>query len=172
MKKRFANEVPGTSDDYKQKRVDTEYFKGYIALVKIKGIKEPWIIHDEDYTGCILDENYQWLEIYPDDEKYAITVMYDDKGNKVEWYFDMIKDMGIEDGMPYINDLYLDLVIRANGNQVVLDEDELQEALDEEDITKEDFDMAYKTLEKIKTKYGENFNYLIELTDKLFKMFT
>ena len=33
MKKRFANEVPGTSDDYKQKRVDTEYFKGRSDIV-------------------------------------------------------------------------------------------------------------------------------------------
>lgn len=171
MKKRFANSVPGTDNEYKQKRVDKEYFRGYVSLVKIKGIEEPWIIHDKDYTGCILDENYEWLEIYPDNEKYAITAMYDDKSNVVEWYFDMIKDSGVENGIPYINDLYLDLVIRANGNQVVLDEDELQDALDEKDITEEDFYMAYETLEIIKDKYGKNFNDLTTLTDELYKMF-
>lgn len=171
MKKRFANTLPGRDNGYQQKRVDTDYFNGYVALVKIKGIDEPWIIHDEDYTGCILDENYQWLEIYPDDEKYAISVALDDKSNVVEWYFDMIKDSGVENGIPYINDLYLDLVIRANGNQVVLDENELKDALDQKDITEKDFNMAYETLETIKDKYGKNLNDLINLTDKLYKMF-
>ena len=115
MKKRFANGVKEGENEYFIKQINEDYFKGYICLVKIKNVKHPWIINDEDYSGCILDENYEWLEIYPDNEKYAITVMYDDKKNLIEWYFDMVKLNGVENGISYIDDLYLDLVIRRNG---------------------------------------------------------
>lgn len=171
MKKRFANEVNKGNNEYYQKRIDEEYFNGYACLTKVKEVEKPWIINDEDFTGCILNENYVWLEIYPDNEKYAITVMYDDKKNLIEWYFDMVKSNEIENGIPYINDLYLDLVIRRNGNQIVLDEDELEDALNRKDITQEDFDMAYKTMREIQNKYGDNLEELINLTNKLYREF-
>ena len=118
-----------------------------------------------------MDDNYEWLEIYPDDEKYAITVMFDDKKNLVEWYFDTIKRSGIENDIPYIDALYLDLVIRRNGNQIVLDEDELKEALEANDITKEYFEMEYKTVNELEEKYSNNLDELFELTNKLYDKF-
>ena len=69
----------------------------------------------------------------------------------------------------YIYDLYLDLVIKSNGKEVVLDEDELKEALNNRDISKDDFNMAYKTMKKIQDKYRNNLGELIELTNKLYK---
>ena len=87
----------------------------------------------------------------------------------IEWYFDMIKTNGVENGVPYIYDLYLDLVIKSNGKEVVLDEDELKEALNNRDISKDDFNMAYKTMKKIQDKYRNNLGELIELTNKLYK---
>ena len=95
--------------------------------------------------------------------------MFDDNNNLIEWYFDMIKTNGVENGVPYIYDLYLDLVIKSNGKEVVLDEDELKEALNNRDISKDDFNMAYKTMKKIQDKYRNNLGELIELTNKLYK---
>lgn len=94
--------------------------------------------------------------------------MFDDRNNLIEWYFDMIKTSGIKNGIPYIDDLYLDLVIRNNGNQRILDEDELEDALKKGDITKEDFDMAYRTMKEIQEKYGNNLEQLNELTYTLY----
>ena len=51
---------------------------------------------------------------------------------------------------------------------IVLDENELKDALDRKDITKEDFDMAYKTLENVKNKYVANKDELINLTNNLY----
>ena len=168
MKRRFANWINEGKNEYSQKRIDEDYFHGYVCLAKIKDVDEPWIIHDDDFTGCILDENYEWLEIYPDNEKYAITVAFDDKHNLIEWYFDAIKSSGVENGIPYIDDLYLDLVIRINGNHIVLDVDELEEALNKKDITKEDFELAHRTVKELKEKYLNNLDELIELTNKLY----
>ena len=169
MKKRFANAVKEGINEYYIKRVEEKYFNGYICLVKMKNVKKPWIVKDDELEDCILDENYEWLEIYPDNEKYAITAMFDDNNNLIEWYFDMIKTNGVENGVPYIYDLYLDLVIKSNGKEVVHDEDELKEALNNRDISKDDFNMAYKTMKKIQDKYRNNLGELIELTNKLYK---
>ena len=61
----------------------------------------------------------------------------------------MIKRSGIINGIPYIDDLYLDLVIRANGNQRVLDEDELLEALNRKEISEDEYNLANKTKESL-----------------------
>ena len=81
-------------------------------------------VNDFGKEECIFANNYKWLEIYPDNEKYAITVMYDNNNNLIEWYFDMIKSGGTENGIPYINDLYLDYVIKEDGKEVILDEND------------------------------------------------
>ena len=83
----------------------------------------------------------------------------------VFWYD---KNKRHKNGIPYIDDLYLDLVIRNNGNQRVLDENELEDALNKGDITKEDFDMAYSTMKEIQEKYGNNLEKLNELTYTLY----
>lgn len=171
MKKKIANVLKNGNNDFSNKRIDEDYFNGFVSLLKLKDIEKPWIINDFGKEECIFNNNFEWLEIYPDNEKYAITAMFDDKSNLIEWYFDMIKDSGVENGVPYIYDLYLDYVIKADGREVVLDEDELQAALDNMEITKEDYNMAYKTMELVKSKYKANLNDLKDLTSKLYQKF-
>ena len=119
MKRKFANKIKEGINDYYHKRIDKDYFRGYVSLVKIKNIKKPWIVVDNGIRCCVLDENYEWLEIYPDNEKYAITAMFNNNQELIEWYFDMIKERGVENGIPYIDDLYLDLVIKKNGTEII-----------------------------------------------------
>jgi predicted RNA-binding protein associated with RNAse of E/G family len=126
---------------------------------------------DGDFIACLLDENYIWLEVYPDNENYAITIMYDDKNNLIEWYFDIAKEVGIENGVPYEDDLYLDMLIKPNGEEIVLDEDELKLALNTNQINQNDYELAYRTLEKIKKIYLNNFEYLQNFTNKLYEVF-
>ena len=171
MKKKMANALKVGNNDSCIKRIDEDYFNGYVSLLKLKDIEKPWIINDFGKRECILANNFEWLEIYPDNEKYAITAMLDDKCNLIEWYFDMIKDSGVENGVPYIYDLYLDYIIKADGREVILDANELQDALDNNDITQEDFNLAYSTMEKVKMKYKNNIEDLEDLTSKLYRKF-
>lgn len=171
MKKKFANELSEGKNEYTHKRVDEDYFKGYVTLVKIKEVTQPWIVRDGKRGDCILDENYEWLRIYPDDLKYVITAMFDDKKQIVEWYFDMIADSGCEKGVPYMMDLYLDLVIKKDGTQIILDENELEAAYISKDITQKEFDLAYITLKEVQNKYGKNLEELNELTNRLYSIF-
>lgn len=168
MKRRYANKVKG---EYIQKRIDEEFFKGYVAFVKIKDVQNPLIVNDGEKDVCIKDNDYEWFEVYPDNEHYVITIMFDDKNNLIEWYFDISKEVGIEDGIPYEDDLYLDMVLAPDGRVVILDEDELQDALNKKEILQSDVDLAYNTLNVLKNRYTNNLDELKELTNRISDIF-
>ena len=91
--------------------------------------------------------------------------MYDDKNNLIEWYFDIAKEIGFENGIPYEDDLYLDTIILPNGQKLVLDEEELLGALNKGEIQQSDVDLAYSTLKMLEEKYVNNFKDLVNLTN-------
>ena len=166
MKRRYAT----TEGKYNIKIIDDDYFKGYVNYVKLENIKEPLIVNNGNYNVCIKDNKYFWIEVYPDKGNYVITIMFDDKDNLIEWYFDVSKKVGIENKMPYEDDLYLDMVITKDKEKIILDENELIDAYNRKEITKEDLDNAYKTIEYLENKYYNNFSELKNLTDYLLKM--
>ena len=168
MKRRYANIVGA---DYTQKRIDEEYFKGYVCNLKFKDISNPLIIKNEIREFCIKDNDYEWFEVYPDNANYAITIMFDDKLNLIEWYFDIAKEVGIENNIPYEDDLYLDMIIMPNGQKLVLDEEELINALNKGEIMQSDVDLAYQTLKQLEDQYANNFDYLVKLTNKFCEIF-
>ena len=81
---------------------------------------------------------------------------YDQNKKLVEFYFDMVAGSGIENGVPYILDIYLDLVITGKNSKYVLDEDELQEGLEQNIISQVEYDEAYNTLDMLMKKYETN----------------
>lgn len=168
MKRRYANKVKG---EYIQKRIDEEFFKGYVAFVKIKDVQNPLIVNDGEKDVCIKDNDYKWIEVYPDNEHYAVTIMFDNNDNLIEWYFDIAKEIGIENNIPYEDDLYVDIVITPNGRKEILDEEELMDALNNNEITQKDVELVYETVKLIEDKFVNNFSYLTDLTDKFLKMF-
>ena len=168
MKRRYAKVEEG---EYIQKRIDEGYFKGYVCNIKFKDVKNPIIIKNEIREFCIKENGYEWFEVYPDNANYAITIMFDDNKNLIEWYFDIAKKVGIENDIPYEDDLYLDMIITPEGKELVLDEDELIDALNTGKIIQSDVDLAYKTLKQLKIKYVNNFKYLVKLTNKFCEIF-
>ena len=168
MKRRLANKIAG---EYSQKRIDKDYFKGYVSFVKLKGLEEPFVVESGDRKVCIADEGYKWIEVYEDGAKFALTIMYDEKDNLIEWYFDIAREVGLQDGIPYEDDLYLDYVIEPNGKEHILDEEELLNALNNNIITKEDYDLAYNTLEFLKEKYSGKTDLLLDFSNRLKREF-
>lgn len=97
--------------------------------------------------------------------------MFDSDKKLIEWYFDIAKEIGIENDICYEDDLYLDMVIMPDGKSIVLDEDELAEALHKGEVTQSDVDYAYKVLGELKNKYVDHFDDLISLTTYLYDKF-
>ena len=100
-----------------------------------------------------------------------MTVVYDDLHKIVEWYFDVSKKIGVTNGIPYEDDLYLDLVITADGKSLVLDEDELLSAYKSKEIDDEDLKLAYSVIDYLEAKFSKDVTYLKDLTDKLNKYY-
>ncbi len=156
-----------TSKDISGKRIHTDFFEGYVELIKIKEVSEAqiWKFNGENIVVC--DNGFQWLSILPQNDFYCITAMMDSKGNILLWYIDMIDGQGTDlDGMPYFDDLYLDLVVYPDGTVIVDDMDELEQALSQKDITQGQFDLAMHTCDKLKKEMLHDRNAFIEFTQK------
>lgn len=164
VKRRLANEVEGL---YTQRKIDEDYFCGYVCNIKIKNVSVPLIVYNGISDVCIKDEGYEWFEVYPDGANYAITIMFDNHHNLIEWYFDIAKKTGLQNGIPYEDDLYLDMIILPDGKEVILDEDELHSAFCQKKITQDDVDMAYQTLQMLEDKYVNGLDNLLKLTNKI-----
>jgi predicted RNA-binding protein associated with RNAse of E/G family len=114
---------------YAQTFVDSESFKGYLTLLKMDQVAQPLYKKYGIHEICIADNGYSWMHQYPLDGNYTVTTMFDEKGAIVQWYIDLCENIGLENGVPRMDDLFLDLVVLPSGELFQLDLDELNEAL-------------------------------------------
>ncbi len=165
MRKRYANR---RGNNYKQIKVNEDYFKGYACYVSFNNIETPKVVYNGISNMCIIDNDYEWIMLYPEGFTYSITIIYDNNSSLVEWYFDCASSVGLENNIPYQDDLYLDMVILPTKEVIILDEDELLNAYKNNEITKDMVEHAYKTLEHLKEKYANNIEELITFTDHIY----
>lgn len=151
----------------KIKFIDDDFFNGYIGEIDILDVSEPqiWKFNGEDIVVC--QNKYKWISILPSNECFCITAMMNEKNRILLWYIDMIAEQGIDkDGIPFFDDLYLDLVVYPDGSVLEDDRDELEEALEEKDITLKQFKLANDTCEKLKSGLLSNIDTFKEYTLK------
>lgn len=83
---------------------------------------------DMPFMDVIFKRNDRFVETFYSDRWYNIFEIYDRDDEKLKgWYCNICKPAIIEDDVVSYVDLALDLWVSANGNQTVLDEDELAE---------------------------------------------
>lgn len=157
---------------YINKYVNNPDFKGNISLLTAVKVKEKKvkIINGKEYV--LLDDNYKWLELYPEDNKnLAIRAGISDKDEIFDFFIDIAQNSSLtEYGVPYIDDLYLDITINPLGELNFEDEDELQDALDSNDITKEQYSLAYRVANETRKKLDGNFDKLKEFCMKYYNV--
>lgn len=133
----------------------------YLAIKKIIDIKEPFI----SPNGLrLIDNGYYIAEVIPKNENYTMRVYFNKKMERLEYYFDISLENGIdeESKIPYYDDLYLDITLKDDIIEI-LDEDELEEALKSKKITKNEYDLANKTKENLLESIEKNNNKYIKL---------
>ena len=166
MRKRFADKAACGENilevEQKMMSVQTEDFTGDIYLCYYKKCQGPTAFGN----GLIVqDNNYKWLEFYDYKAKSMLTVMYDANNEIIEWYFDIARRIGKENNMPYEDDLYLDVLVKADGEILMLDEDELKEAYERKEITSDEYEGAYQTANELIEKIRGNVDKLKQFTD-------
>ncbi|WP_433946564.1 DUF402 domain-containing protein [Paenibacillus sp. SN-8-1] len=153
MKRKFgdrANWRRVTRRQFTSRYVDNENFTGYITLYSIQALKEPLWKSYGTHTFRIADKGYSWLQYYPKGSNFIVTAMFDDKQQIIEWYIDICKSQGITDqGVPWFDDLYLDIVVLKNGEVFLLDQDELDDALAQRLISPRDYELAAETTREL-----------------------
>lgn len=156
--------------EYKNKYLKNEKFEGNISLLIAKKVIKKNFKVENGKKIKTFDDNFKWLEIYPEQNKnIALTACFNDKNEIMSWYFDIAKNSYLtEKGIPCIDDLYLDIMMYPSGKIEMLDEDELKQALEEKDITKEDYDLAYKVAEEIIENIEGKTNELTKFTEECF----
>ena len=168
----FPNWERVNKKGYINKYFSNEDFKGNISLLTAEEVKEKLVITKKGKELVLIDNNYKWLEVYPDNNKnIALSVAMDEKDQVIEWYFDIARDTLLtEKGVPYIEDLYLDVILYPSGEIELLDEDELEEALEKNDITKEEFDFAYKVADGLIKQIDGKTSELRCFSNKYFEL--
>ena len=127
--------------------LDEDEFKGHITLISIHQVKESLIRTINNQEICLVDDGYYWMQHFPSESNYCVTTMINEKKEVIQWYFDIAKSVGSnEQGIPYWDDLYLDVVVFPNGEFYIKDEDELEEAFNNNYINEDDYKLAKNIL--------------------------
>ncbi len=136
----------------------------YLSIKKILNIEKPFILEN---GLCLIDNNYYIVEVLPKNENYAMRVYFNEKKERLEYYFDISLKNGLDEEtrIPYYDDLYTDITV-VQENIEVLDEEELQEALNMGKISKAEYSIANETrdklLQSIKNKNNKYMNLDLE----------
>lgn len=144
-----------------------EEFNGYIALKYIKEISKPLtsFCNGKKYIG--LDKGYSILEYVPLDRNYNCRVFFDNVNRPLCFYFDINNGSGIENDIPWYDDLYLDVTMECQqiteiGNYIRLDdEDELKLAKKEGKIDEDTYNRAYQVAIDLMKELREKKNDIV-----------
>ncbi|WP_345797130.1 DUF402 domain-containing protein [Peribacillus muralis] len=138
--------------------------KGYITLLHTIKVAEPLFAMYEGKKICIVDDGYMWLQQFPLEKKHSVTTMFDNNGNIVQWYIDICLRNGVEHDIPYLDDLYLDIILLPSGEVIQKDVDELEIALLNGIIDKYLYDLAWEEVKIITDLVNNNSFELLELS--------
>lgn len=134
-----------------------ERFNGYASAIFIEKVHEKLVCNFDKKQFCVLDNGYILIQRLPIEKNWSVTTIFDENNNIIDQYFDITKQNGIDiHGQPFYDDLYLDVVVFPSGEIALFDEDELNKALENGDITQMDFDLAYNVANQIINGMGKD----------------
>lgn len=131
-----------TDRAYSQCWLNAKEFTGHLALIELIKVTEKLTVKYEEKEICIAADGYSWLQHFPEGKFYTVTTMMDENGEILQWYIDICHEIGLEENIPWMDDLFLDIVVLPAGNVYLLDEEELEDAHNTGIITREMYNLA------------------------------
>ncbi|USG66662.1 DUF402 domain-containing protein [Brevibacillus ruminantium] len=139
---------------YDEKWLETAQFTGYAVRLTLDDVIEPAYMPVGEKRLCVGDQDYCYLQFFPSGCGYAVTKMLNERGETIQWYIDICKEHGKDqEGHLYYDDLYLDIVVLPNGEVYLLDQDELDEALQRKLINRQEYQFACQTAAELLKRY-------------------
>lgn len=132
--------------------------EGVVSLLEIQKVTEPLLVPGEDGKKVLIaDKGFCWLQVAFKEQFFWATIMFDDKGKFMQGYFDITGGNSFADmENPTFTDMYLDFVLLDGGRILILDRDELDEALEQKEISEEQYQQTVKEGEKLYRFLQEN----------------
>ena len=132
-----------------------ENYAGKISLLKILEISEPLKHSYEGREIMLADVGYFWLQLAIHGSHAWFTVMFDEKGELIQIYVDVTDGNDARKSNPTFSDLYLDYVV--HGSRVYeLDREELEAAYHAEEISRDQYETALSSGERIHQALEQN----------------
>lgn len=154
---------------YISREIQIDNYHGVVSLNIWEQIAEPLFVNNSKYDVKILDNGYKWIQIALRDTHFWLTAMYDNQDKLIEIYFDITRENYFDDiNNPCFDDLFSDIVITNDKQVYILDEDELEMALSENVITKEEYGRVKDTTKKLYSYLVNNMDYVIDICQKYF----
>jgi len=173
MKKKYADRATWTRVLKRRDKisyVENEKFSGYISVIYVEKVKKPLVKNLDGQKVCIVNDGYTWVIFMPDNLMYSLTMMINDNNEIVQWYFDICKAYKIsESGVPFFEDLYLDVVVLPSGKIILLDEDELSHAFKTGAISDKEYSEANEQAELLIKDIKNKTNDLLKFSKEYFK---
>ncbi|BBN99484.1 MULTISPECIES: DUF402 domain-containing protein [Sporolactobacillus] len=157
------------SSHTQKKQVMWPAFHGEAVLIQFNEIKAPLSVVYGGTRTKTVDKNYSWLQLFPaHSPHYVLTAMFNANHKLVQCYFDVVHQVGKDDqGTPWFDDLYLDLILFPNHRLYLVDEDELNEALEKGIINQAMYRRAWRTARRLKALISANPDYFLDLVRKI-----
>lgn len=129
--------------DYAFRACETDGAREMESVLTIRRITEPLVVCNGAELVTIVEQGYRWVQIAREGAFVWLTAMFDEQGKFLQVYFDITAGNSFEaPDNPSFRDMYLDVVVTATGEIIVLDQDELDEALAQGEITAAEHDHA------------------------------
>lgn len=129
-------------------------------------VARPLDVGFRGHTLRILDNGFRWVHFAPTSENHALTVQLNDQNRPVQIYVDICDAHGLDaDGVPFTHDLYLDVLavcqVHLDGSwgvteTEIIDQDELEDALQAGKVTREQFDLAWNEARQVEADLQQN----------------
>lgn len=140
---------------YYQMRVDIDEFHGIVCLIQlIEGEYYYWELPKAGKVA-VCGKDMFWLQLIPDGKNHVITAKYNPQEKIIQrvkylnsvlvWYVDIIENIEYDaDGVAVFIDKYLDVIFTPQGDVIIDDRDELDDAYESGELSKEQYDAALK----------------------------
>lgn len=134
-------------------RVERPAFCGVVTLYTMLDVREPLYKPVAGELTLIADVGFRWLQLYSADSQgqtYTVTAAFNPAEIVVQWYIDVCSAHGVDhNGIPWHDDLYLDLVANQRGVVDILDASDLELAVECGMTPLATYDLAWREVHRL-----------------------
>jgi uncharacterized protein len=144
-------------------------FTGYVTRLDLLEVSSPLWVQSCGERICVADTGYSWLQHFPFGTRYTLTSQWNKRGEVIQWYFDICDHHGVmADGIPYWDDLYLDVIGLPANIFEIIDQDELERTFVQHQVTRHHYEIAYQTANTLLYHLEQGSFELLEVAKKHF----